>query len=58
MTGPIKALSWEFVRRLLLTVPLIISIVLLGPLSVYGLFWLAYLPMDAADIPPLSWHCV
>ncbi len=58
MTGPIKALSWEFVRRLLLTVPLIISIVLLGPLSVDGLFWLADLPMDAADIPPLSWHCV
>ena len=58
MTGPIKALSWEFVRRLSLTVPLIISILVLGPLSVEGLFWMAALPMGEVGITALSWHCL
>ena len=58
MTGPIKALSWEFVRRLVLTAPLIISIVLLGPVGIEWLFWAADLPMAEADIPALTWHCV
>jgi hypothetical protein len=58
MTGPIKALSWEFVRRLVLTAPLIISMVLLGPVGIEWLFWAADLPMAEADIPALTWHCV
>lgn len=58
MTGPIKALSWEFARRLTATVPLILGILLLGPLSVEGLFRVAGLSMDDAELPPLSWHCV
>ncbi|MFT5326645.1 MAG: hypothetical protein ACI8P0_004522, partial [Planctomycetaceae bacterium] len=57
MTGPIKALTWEFTRRLSLTVPLLISVLLLGPLGLEGLFWVADLPMDQADtMKPLSLH--
>ena len=58
MTGPIKALTWEFCRRMVLTPPLIIGILLLGPLGVEGLFWLTGLPVSDFEIPPLSWHCV
>jgi hypothetical protein len=58
MTGPIKALTWEFARRLVLTAPLIISMILLGPLGIEWIFWAADLPMAEADIPPLTWHCV
>ena len=58
MTGPIKALIWEFCRRMVLTPPLIIGILLLGPLGVEGLFWLTGLPVSDFEIPPLSWHCV
>lgn len=58
MTGPIKALTWEFVRRLVATAPLIISIILLGPHGVEWLFWVADLPMDEVDIAALTWHCV
>ncbi len=58
MTGPIKVLSWEFVRRMAATVPLIILIMLLGPLGVEGLFWVAGLAIDEPGFPELSWHCV
>lgn len=58
MTGPIKALSWEFVRRLSLSVPLIIPMMILGPSGIEGLFWIAGLPTAGENIPPLSWHCV
>lgn len=58
MTGPIKALTWEFARRLVLTAPLIMSMILLGPLGIEWLFWVADLPMGEADIPALTWHCV
>ncbi len=58
MIGPIKALSWEFVRRMSATVPLTIPIMIIGPLGVEGLFRIAKLSMEVADIPPLSWHCV
>lgn len=58
MTGPIKALSWEFCRRMVVTTPMIIGILLLGPLGVEGLFWIADLPMSDTGIPALSWHCV
>jgi hypothetical protein len=58
MTGPIKALSWEFIRRLSLTVPLIIPMIILGPSGIDGLFWVAGLPTAGENIPPLSWHCV
>lgn len=57
MTGPIKALTWEFIRRLSVTVPFLISVLLLGPLGLEGLFWVADLPMDQADtMKPLSVH--
>jgi len=56
MTGPIKALSWEFARRLVLTAPLIMSVMLLGPLGVEGLFWVADLRMTISDIGALTWH--
>lgn len=58
MTGPIKALSWEFVRRLTTTVPLIVSIMMVGPLSIEGLFWVAGLSTAGATIRPLSFHGV
>lgn len=58
MTGPIKALTWEFCRRMVLTAPLIVGILLLGPLGLECLFWLTSFPMSDADIPALSWHCV
>jgi hypothetical protein len=58
MSGPIKALSWEFCRRMVLTTPLMISIMLLGPLGVEGLFWVAGLPMSETDFPSLTWHGV
>ena len=58
MTGPIKALSWEFIRRLSLSVPLIIPMMILGPSGIEGLFWIAGLPTAGENIPPLSWHCV
>lgn len=58
MTGPIRALNWEFSRRLSASLPLILAIMLLGPLGVEGLFRIADLPMDEVEITPLSWHCV
>lgn len=58
MTGPIKALSWEFCRRMVLTAPMIVAILLLGPLGIEGLFWVAKLPMPEAGIAALSWHCL
>ena len=58
MTGPIKILTWEFCRRMVLTAPLIVGILLLGPLGLEGLFWLTGFPTSDADIPALSWHCV
>jgi len=58
MTGPIKALSWEFARRLVLTAPLIVSILLLGPLGIEWLFWVADLRMTISDIGALTWHSV
>lgn len=58
MTGPIKALSWEFVRRMSVTVPLMIPIMILAPLGIEGLFWMAKLPMEELDSPPLAWHSV
>jgi len=58
MTGPIKALSWEFVRRLSLSVPLIIPMLILAPSGIEGLFWIAGLPTAGEDLPPLSWHCL
>ena len=45
MTGPIKALSWKFCRRMVLTAPLIIGILLLGPLGLAGLSCLTDFPM-------------
>jgi hypothetical protein len=58
MTGPIKALSWEFVRRMSVTVPLIISIMILAPLGIESVFWMAKLPMEDFDVMPLAWHSV
>ncbi|MFT5093402.1 MAG: hypothetical protein ACI93T_002229 [Porticoccaceae bacterium] len=58
MTGPIKALSWEFVRRMSVTVPLMIPMLVLAPLGTEGLFWMAKLPMEEFDGPPLAWHSV
>ena len=58
MTGPIKALSWEFVRRLSLSVPLIIPIIILGPSGIEWLFKIAGLPAAGENIAPLSWHCL
>jgi hypothetical protein len=58
MAGPIKALSWEFVRRLSVSVPMIIPIMIIGPLGIEWLFRVAGLPMAGDNIPPLSWHCV
>lgn len=58
MTGPIKALSWEFVRRMSVTVPLMIPVMVLAPLGIEGLFWMAKLPMEEFDGPPLAWHSV
>ena len=58
MTGPVKALSWEFVRRLSTTVPLLIPIMILGPLGIEGLFWVAGLPTAGEHISDLSWHAV
>ena len=58
MTGPIKALSWEFVRRLSLTVPLVVPMIVLGPSGIEWLFRVAGFPMAGENIPPLSWHCV
>lgn len=58
MTGPIKALSWEFVRRLSLSVPLIIPMIILGPSGIEWLFKIAGLPAAGENIAPLSWHCL
>lgn len=56
MTDPIKALSWEFFRRLLVTVPLTLPMMIIGPLGIEGLFWVAGLPMAGELIAALRWQ--
>jgi hypothetical protein len=58
MTGPVKELTWEFIRRLSMTVPMLIPAMILIPMALEGLFRIVGLQIGVGDIPPLSWHCV
>ncbi|NQV26284.1 MAG: hypothetical protein HQ518_18170 [Rhodopirellula sp.] len=58
MTGPIKALTWEFMRRVSVTVPFLIPFLIIGPMALEGLFWIAGLNMEIIVFAPLVGHGV
>lgn len=56
MSAVLRVLTWEFLRRIMTSLPLTLPWIVLGPLGVEGLFWLADLSPEDDMLPTMHWH--